>query len=204
LRRITCEQVGPWLEPYVDGALEPLTSAIVQAHVAECPSCASQVAQLEAVDVAVCEWFARDSAVESDPAGLRSLAENLHIAAGRVDTAVRRRAAPLAWMASGARRLGLTPRAVAGGVAAGAAWGGQVAAKGVAMAAKSLRSAGQRPMGDGRAVVKQAATDRGAGRSRHSPARALAGRAAGAMGRYAWRVASTGARRIGRGAMALG
>lgn len=46
---VSCHDRAQWLYPYLDGELEPLVQAEVEAHLAQCPVCRAEVRQAAAV-----------------------------------------------------------------------------------------------------------------------------------------------------------
>ncbi len=192
MRHITCAQIEPWLEAYVDGELEPWMVAVVQAHIGECDKCMGSVKDLRAINRAVREWALSDlPATEGLATETTGLARLLG-AEARLSGIRPARRSPLAVVSAGARRIGLDPRRASRAVLAGGAWGGRLLARGARVVAGTVIAAASSSWaGERRSEVVR-------------PRPSWAVRAAAAAGRQVGRTALAGAKWVGREALALG
>lgn len=85
MHSIGCEQIQPWLAQYHDGQLDPITRAIVEAHIAECGHCQVELRTLRRIDRDVADWAAA-GALAQDPVRIAGLSRTLARTGGTGNT----------------------------------------------------------------------------------------------------------------------
>jgi anti-sigma factor RsiW len=80
---VTCEEIRPWIHPYVDGELDLVRSLEIQRHLDACPACAQARDRVEAVRGAVRDAALRHTAPAQLGGRIRSaLRESLELPGG--------------------------------------------------------------------------------------------------------------------------